>query len=149
MVVLYDRLLLSDGFGEVSVRLYLAALAAAIVGNFPNAAAVSVEEEIEDFPLSVKKAQYLGIVANELLTNAMKYAFAGRETGRIWLRVTLAGERVSFSVRDDGPGLPPSIDPGRASGFGLRLVFEMARQLGGEARVLSEGGTEVILEFDR
>ncbi|MBO0764940.1 MAG: sensor histidine kinase [Hyphomicrobiaceae bacterium] len=91
--------------------------------------------------LSVAEAIPLGLIVNELVTNAVKYAFPDGRPGTV--RVTLeeeAGDRLYLSVEDDGVGLGSGRSQG--SGLGLDLVRALAQQLGGklEVRPASQGG---------
>jgi two-component system, sensor histidine kinase PdtaS len=73
----------------------------------------------------------LGFIANELLTNAIKYA-----TGRITVRLeTNLGQRHTMSVSDDGPGLQEGFDPTASHGLGMKLVSGLVRQIGGELEI--------------
>jgi PAS domain S-box-containing protein len=149
MTLLYDKLYQSATFDAVSIRDYLSTLVDEIVGTFPGGASVRVEKNIEDFQLDVRRLQPLGIIVNELLTNIMKHAFVGRDAGSIEVSVSTQGEKVSIVVRDDGVGLPESIDFESATGFGLMLVQNLAAQIGGRIRLERGAGTAVVLAFDR
>ena len=149
MMVLYDSLYQSASFNELPVLRYFPDLVDRIVANFPTNGRVRVEKEFDDFILDAKRLQVLGIVVNELLTNCMKYSFEGRAEGLIRVSARLAGNRVSFEVRDDGVGLPESIDFDNTTGFGLNLVRLLTRQLEGSLRLERGGGTRIILEFDK
>lgn len=88
------------------------------------------------------------LAVNELITNAAKYAYAGRQC-RVWLTLSRDPEdAVVISVRDEGAGLPPRFDEMTSAGLGMRLVNAFAQQLRGELRVLRrEPGTEFVLRF--
>jgi len=76
----------------------------------------------------------LGLIVNELLSNAFKYACPDGRPGHIDLALEAGPTPGAYClrVRDDGPGLPASFTLARASSLGLRLVQSLARQLGGE-----------------
>ena len=148
-MLLYDELYKSESFTDVSMRKYLSALVESIIANFPNAESVAVESHIEDFWISAKKAQTLGIILNELTTNIMKYAFGVRGDGVISIRAALENEEITISVRDNGSGMPDSIDFDNSPGFGLMLVKELTKQLGGSVRIERDNGTGIILKFGK
>jgi two-component sensor histidine kinase len=91
----------------------------------------------------------LTLLVNELLTNSIKYAFAGRETGRIQLVVRPAGDSVELLYSDDGVGSQSHLAklPGKEPSFGMELVGILARQLNGELRTLRGQGTSISLIF--
>jgi len=118
-----------------------------ILKNFPRVTSVNVQKNIEDFVLDVKRLQPVGIIVNELLTNAMKYAFTDRSNGIITVMAMLAAGTVSVGVQDDGIGIPQTFDFENSRGFGLRLLRIMAEQLEGTIRIERSSGTKVVLEF--
>ncbi len=148
MMILYDKLYRSADFGAISIKIYLDALLPEIMGLFPGNESVLLEKSIEDFSLGSKILSTVGIIVNELMTNIMKYAFGGRESGRIRIGATLRGTRAALSLEDDGVGLPQSFSLDNPSGFGLQLVKILMEQLSGTIRVEQGSGTKFILEFE-
>ena len=130
------------------VKYYIPSLVDEIVSNFPNYSAIKIEKTIDDFSLDSKRLQLLGIIINELLTNILKYAFTGKNSGRILLSLTQAEGHASLLVQDNGNGMPESIDFNNTTGFGLKLVGRLMKQLHGDIRIEREKGTRIILEFD-
>jgi PAS domain S-box-containing protein len=145
MVVLYDKLYRSSNFNELSVLEYLSPLVDEIVNNFPNYQIVKIEKVIEDFILPTATLFPIGIMINELLTNAMKYAFVGRDSGLLKVSAYKAENRIYFSIEDDGVGMPESDES--IAGFGLQLVNMLAKQIRGVVRLQVENGTKFTLEF--
>jgi two-component sensor histidine kinase len=88
------------------------------------------------------------LAVNELITNAAKYAYPGRQC-RVWVTLSRDPEgAVVISVRDEGAGLPPSFNERKSTGLGMRLVNAFAQQLRGELRVRRrDPGTEFVLRF--
>jgi PAS domain S-box-containing protein len=148
MMRLYDKLYASNSAASNSLAAYLPPLVDEIIANFPAATAVAVEKDIDDFLLDAKSLRTIGIVVNELLTNIMKYAFAGRAEGVVKVAVKKAGRRASLTVSDNGVGMPAAVDIGKGSGFGLMLVEILAAEMGGSIRVERRNGTAVVLDFD-
>jgi two-component sensor histidine kinase len=91
----------------------------------------------------------LGLIANELITNAIKHRGGARAEVRVVLETiaTPTGRMLSFSVADRGPGLPPDFDAKRWLSLGMRLVTGLAAQIGGQLEILpsAEGTTFRIL----
>jgi two-component system, chemotaxis family, CheB/CheR fusion protein len=85
---------------------------------------------------------------NELLTNAMKYAFTGRENGVIKVSASLKDSRATLVFQDNGNGVPESVDIEKSTGFGLELIGILTKQLGGSITLERQGGTTFILEFE-
>lgn len=148
MSVLYDKLYQSSNVRDMPVASYFPPLVAEIVSLFPGSSRVTVETKLEDFILEAKALLPLGIIVNELVTNAMKYAFPGGKKGTIRVSASRKGNTVTLAVEDGGVGLPPGFDIAKPTGFGLELVTILARQLGGTIRVEKAGGARFVLEFD-
>lgn len=148
MTVLYEKLYESSSFTEASLRDYVPALTKEILSNFPDCSRIRIVSDVADFRLDAKRLQSLGILLNELVTNSMKYAFAGRDTGSIFVSAERIDTRILVSIGDDGIGLPEGVEPGASSGFGLTLVSMLAEQLHGIVRIERGKGTKVRVEFE-
>jgi len=79
----------------------------------------------------------------------MKYAFVGRSDGLISVSVSLRDKIVSLAIKDNGVGLPESVDFDYPGSFGLMVVGGLTRQLEGNIRVERGDGTRIVLEFER
>ena len=147
MMVLYDRLYRSVNVTELSIGEYLPALVDEVVSLFPRNDPITVQKNIADFALDVKRLSVIGIIVNELITNSLKHAFKNRNGGMITVSASLNGGTVSISIGDDGPGIPETVDFETTGGFGLKLVGMLAKQLEGSIRIDREHNRGVILEF--
>ena len=147
MVALYEKMQLSDDIREIPVRAYLEDLVDIVVKLYSGKTNISVEKEFDDFTLGSRVLFPLGIIVNELMTDAMKHAFPGRETGRVRISAVKSGNRVILTVRDDGAGLPGGFDPASSGGLGLMLVRMLSQQIGGTFTIESDGGTKSTVEF--
>ncbi|MHC9538962.1 MAG: PAS domain S-box protein [Vulcanimicrobiota bacterium] len=147
MGVLYDKLYRSENLTEVSMKDYLLSLINDIAGIFPDSESLKIKTRIDDFVLPVRVVSPLGLIVNELLTNAMKYAFTDRDECIIDVTAQLRDNRVTLVIEDNGNGIPESVDIHTSGGFGLMLVGMLVEQLNGTVRIERNGGTAFILEF--
>lgn len=92
--------------------------------------------DAEDLPVNLEQAVQLGLVVNELVTNAIKHAFPEREQGVVSVRLAAGAETLLLTVSDDGRGLPPESETHR--GLGGRIVDSFVRQCGGTLTVTSD-----------
>jgi len=148
MMVLYDKLYQSAEFKCISTADYIPFLVDEIVSNFPKSKEVKIEKNIDNFVLDIKKLQPLGIIINELLTNTMKYAITGKSEDLIKVSATLSDNHVTFTIQDNGVGMPESVDFVNSPGFGMQLVSMLTEQIGGSIRIERGEGTKFVLEFD-
>ncbi len=147
MMLLYDKLYRAEQVTRISTKTYLPQLVGETVAIFPGGGSVRVETDVADISIGAKTASTLGIILNELVTNAMKYAAVGRNDALLRLSLAATGGMISMVFEDDGPGMPESISIEHPTGFGMRLVDMLVRQLGGTVRIERSNGTRFIIEF--
>jgi two-component system, sensor histidine kinase PdtaS len=94
---------------------------------------ISIECEADSRPLRMDQAVPLGLIINELVTNAIKHAFPEQRAGRIFVGFDANGNQSCLSVEDNGVGF----DDRRSVGLGDELVRGLSSQLGGELQVKS------------
>ena len=142
---LYSILGESNSVEEVDAASYLEALCRDLVESVQqeNGTSIALKTDIESEPLPVDRAIPLGLIVNELVTNAVKYAFPSETRGTVVVTLKRIPGELRLTVADDGQGA----DPRRAdSGLGGRLVDTFARHLGGQvARESGNTGTIVCL----
>jgi two-component sensor histidine kinase/HAMP domain-containing protein len=147
MYVLYENLLISDNYQFTSVKDYLENLIENLISIFPPDLNLKVEKNIDDFDLDPKKLIPVGIIVNELLTNTMKYAFEGRDSGHIQVTVTAIENQATLIIQDNGRGLPEGFDMKEQTGFGIMLVSMLSEQLNAELSMESLDGVRSTLKF--
>jgi PAS domain S-box-containing protein len=106
---------------------------------------VAIDFEADAVQLSNDAAMPLALIANELLTNAVKYGLNGRTAGTIRVRLRRGDDSFLFYVEDDGPGFDLQSVQRRSSG--LALVQGLARQLAGKFEVTRTTGTRCGVRF--
>ena len=110
---------------------------------------IAFDIQAEGVVMNIDQAVPCGLIINELVTNAIKYAFEPGGQGRISIQAGLSGpDRLRIRVADDGRGLPPDFDLGRHAGLGLNLVQGLAeRQLKGRFRLGGGPGVEAVVSI--
>lgn len=136
-----DQLVLRQG-SSVALAGYLAALAGAFGHQHDW---LLVETDLAELDLPVDRATPLGLVVNEMMTNAVKHAFPDRHgTVYLTLRNEPGGVEGVLVVEDDGRGLGEQ----RPGGWGMRLIDALVRQIGGTVEHQpSERGTRFEVRF--
>lgn len=140
MMIVYDKLYRSSDFRNVSLREYLTKLIDEIIASYTISTRVAVDKHIDDFPLHASRLFPIGIILNEVLTNAMKYAFNGRTSGRITVNVSRNDANIEMVVHDDGPGFTENARSGSDPGFGTRLIKMMVGQVEGTIEMENDNG---------
>lgn len=145
------RHLYRDGQGsEVNVSEYLKDLCSALSDALLLRGGVTLTCDADAARIQRDHAVSIGLVVNELVTNAAKHAFAGRETGTIrvtWKHLPEGGWRLT--VADDGVGLPSGPRTKRPDGgLGQRLIDAFAKQAGGTLTTASDAnGVRVTMDL--
>ena len=124
---------------EVELGVYLRELCDSLSRSLIADGRIQLNVEAPVFRVHVDHAVPVGLIVSELVTNAVKYAYPGGETGEIRVRLERQGSGAALFISDDGAGLPDG-QAGAASGLGMRLVRSMISQLGGEMTVHSGPG---------
>jgi two-component sensor histidine kinase len=112
-------------------------------------AEISSEIDTEDIFLPVDQAIPCALIVNEILSNAFKHAFKGREHGSLKVSTTLAGDDIRIIVRDDGVGIPKDMDVYQTTSLGLKLIRNLVMQLNGSVTITGDHGTEVTVNIPR
>jgi chemotaxis protein methyltransferase CheR len=142
---LYSKLSKADSVEAIEAASYLDELCRDLIASIHKEGGTSVvlKTEMASELLPTDRAIPIGLIVNELVTNAIKYAFPGEAKGTVTVTLKRTPAELRLSVADDGHGL----DPRRGdSGLGDRLVDGFALQLGGKIERKSDGrGTTVNL----
>ncbi|MFW6214562.1 MAG: sensor histidine kinase [Alkalispirochaetaceae bacterium] len=108
----------------------------------------SVDLDVERLTLPPRLAVAVSIIANELLTNAIKYSCGEGAGGGVEVFIRAASsDRLLMVVRDSGGGFPPAVLEGKERGLGLDIVSALAVQHGGELTLRNEGGAVAELSL--
>ena len=142
---LYSQLSKANTVEAVDAATYLDELCRDLIASVHKGGGrpIVLKTDIESELLPTDRAITIGLMVNELVTNAVKYAFPGDTTGTVLVTLKRAPGELRLTVADNGQG----VDPRRAdSGLGGRLVEGFAQQLGGQVKRESGGqGTAVLL----
>ncbi len=147
MATLHEHLYKSDLLGAVDLRSYISSLVRTLTRTY-NRLGIDIVTEIEGVTLDIALAIPCGLIVNELVTNAMKYAFPPDTHGLIVVSLTKEPDhQYVLKVRDNGIGFSPPYNLEESPTLGLKLVSILSRQLGGTAVFTYESGTCCTVRF--
>lgn len=135
MALIHEKLYGADNLGTIDFGQYIRELAPMLVASYAAGAPVRLELQTEPVALDIQAAIPLGLILNELVTNAVKHAYAD-SGGSLRIALLRAGDDCWLEVQDDGRGLPADLDPQRPRGLGLRMIRGLLRQLEGSCEQL-------------
>ncbi len=111
---------------------------------------VRLRFELSSVPLGLGQAIPCGLILNELVTNALKYAFPAGRRGEIRVGLTSdQNDNVKLTVADDGIGFPSGFVLQNSNSLGLRIIDILSRQLGGTLEQTGAKGAAFSLTFQR
>jgi predicted ATPase/two-component sensor histidine kinase/GAF domain-containing protein len=150
MALVHENLYRTGDFANVSMVSHIKALCTQLVRAYRMSdQSVDVVTEIDSIELDLDQAVSVGLIINELVSNALKHAFPNGQAGLVQVSLKRSeGDRCILSVRDTGTGLPPGFDVGRAETLGLQLVHDLTQQLRGTITIKTEVGAAFIVVFD-
>lgn len=149
MSMIHESLYRSDRLSRVDFAAYIRNLAQALIGSqakYPGRIELRMDAEPVNFDL--KTAIPLGLIINELVSNALKHAFSKDRKGTITIGLHhLAKDEFLLSVRDDGVGLPGDMELGQSKSMGLQLVETLTGQLDGRLHLGPPPGADFRISF--
>jgi PAS domain S-box-containing protein len=148
MALIHEHLYGTENLKRVRIDEYAEKLTAELCSTYAPETGVLVSVEAEPIELSIEHAIPTGLILNELVSNALKYAFPDHRNGTIVVAIKrLRKGLIAASVFDDGAGLPESFDWRNATSLGLKIVQILTRQLGGDIELDCARGTEFRFTF--
>jgi PAS domain S-box-containing protein len=149
MTLVHEQFYNSADMARIDLVLYLHQLADGIGGDFPKSSGkISIVSREEAILLNLEQAIPAGLIAAELITNALKHAYpAGSQPGEIQIALRTLEESIELSVRDAGVGLPIAFDVEMAESLGMIFIRTLAEQLNGKIEFKLSDGTAAILRF--
>jgi two-component sensor histidine kinase len=151
MAMIHERLYAGKQMAEIEFDDYARALVQGLVYSYAGRAGNVTRRLLPpSIRLGIGQAIPCGLILNELVTNALKYAYPDGRDGEVLVELheTPAG-RIRLAVSDGGQGLPPDFDWKNTKSLGLRIVDVLTKQLGGTFTIDSGQRTSFILEFPR
>ncbi|MCU0527634.1 MAG: PAS domain-containing protein [Elainella sp. Prado103] len=149
MALIHERLYQTDNLAKIDFREYAYNLIESLVRSYtyPNVP-IQLDLALSKTELPIDTAISCGLIINELFSNAIKYAFPMRQTGRI--RVEFFTDELrncTLIIADDGVGIPETIQFQTATSLGLRLVNALMRKLRGNIQINRDQGTTIKICF--
>ena len=127
---LHDNIYRTSLDNQVEIVGFLHSLANGLIGRASGQRAHLVFEAPEALLLPINRGVPVALVANEIITNAIKHATA-QDDACITISIGQDAQGCTVDIADNGPGLPPDFDPERSDGLGMDIIFGLAKQVGG------------------
>jgi PAS domain S-box-containing protein len=142
MSLVHEKLSRSTSLSRIDFADYTRFLATQLFSYFrTDTRRVQLDVSMNSIMVDINTAVPLGLLMNELVSNALKHAFSDGREGTIGISGTTEGDRVTLVVRDDGIGMPPDLDWKNTASLGMRLVTSLVDQVNGTITLDSGSGT--------
>jgi two-component sensor histidine kinase len=147
MALIHTQVYQEKQYDQIDMGTYTRRLVEQIsVAYWDKAGSVDTRVEPSDVYLTLNQAIPCGLMMNELISNAFKHAFKGRQKGKIEVSISRTdNDTVAVKVKDDGIGIPEDLDKPKT--LGLELVNALIKQLNGTVQFSRDNGTEVNIQF--
>lgn len=150
MALIHQNLYSDDNIKGIRAKGYINNLLKSLCDSYNiSNETVKITSDIEDLNLDVDTMIPLGLILNELLTNAFKYAFVDTKNGELEVALKREQQVLRLKVKDNGPGFPAMMDPGNSKSFGLRMIRAFAQKLKGKLDIRNENGAMIQLNITK
>lgn len=148
MGIIHQKLYQGENLGTIEMKDYFLNLSEGILDSFSAENRVRIECAMDRLELDIDTAVPIGLIVNELLTNALKYAFPEGSDGKISIRLERTSPReLTLDISDNGVGKISKATP-KGTGFGTQLVQLLTIQLNGIMEESIENGTRTQIRFN-
>ncbi len=149
MALVHERLYGSGDLSRIDFADYLRKLYAHLGQAFAVASdRIGIRFDLEEIPLDINSAIPCGLIATELIANAMKHAFPEGRRGTVTIGLARAGEgRIRMTISDDGVGFPPQVDFRNTDSLGMQIVNLLSQQIEGRVELAAGPGTSFSVDF--
>ncbi|MDQ3046077.1 MAG: PAS domain S-box protein [Bacteroidota bacterium] len=149
MAFIHESLYQTKDFSSINFSEYVINLSQNLLHSYSGLEhEIKLNLDIQNVFLNLDLAIPCGLIINEIVSNALKYAFVDKkDNGAITIIIVLKGEDLHLKIGDNGIGLPKSIDYRNTESLGLQLVVTLVDQLNGVIELNTEKGTEYNVVF--
>ena len=148
IAIIHQKLYQLDNSAQVNMRSYINELIDNINHSFADSERIHFKVDVADVSLDISQSVPIGLMLNEAITNAIKYAYPKNEKGSIEVSLKHYDiDKLQVKVADNGKGLPAEVDIKHSNSLGLQLIKLFSEQLDGDLYFLNNNGLEIILNF--
>ncbi len=149
IALIHEKLYKADSLVKINFSEYIREVITYISRYYFNDSCdINFHYAIENITIDLDRSISLSLIVNEVVTNSLKYAFSGMKIGNIFVSFNRDGEGYyNLILSDDGRGFSVMPDLTSLSSFGIRLVFDLIKEIGGSAEVKNNPGASYEIKF--
>ncbi|WP_394759657.1 histidine kinase dimerization/phosphoacceptor domain -containing protein [Flavobacterium sp.] len=145
MALIHEYLYESENINYVNFEEYINRLSSSLLSSFSGQSDIKIETEIENAHFDIETSIPLGLIINELVINAFKHAFVGKEQGIIKIKLFYKEGLHHLIISDNGVGIANNTENGTS--IGLKIVKLLVSQINGVMEIKNDSGTHFIIQF--
>ena len=147
MALIHDKLYRSEDLSRIYFPAYVSDLVHDLVSAYAPGKGIELRIDVDPISFDVDTAIPLGLIINELVSNAVKHGFPGEIGGTVGIGLSAEGSRLTLTVSDNGTGFPENLDFMNAPSMGMQLVVTLVEQIDGDVELKRGKGTEFRIIF--
>lgn len=148
IALIHQKLYQSENLDQINMPEYVSELVSYLGESADTGSRISFEKKIENIYLAVSQAVPLGLIMNEAITNAIKYAYGPDECGVIRIALMhVDDEQLTLTIQDEGRGLPVNFDINKVNSLGMSLVKGLSKQINGVFEIINKEGVGIQITF--
>ena len=146
MGLIHKLLYQNDRFAGIEMNDYISKLIDGLINSFGyERSNLQLDIDFPEIKLDVDSAVPIGLIINELVINAFKYAYENIETPALKVKLKQKGDHLHLEIEDNGNGKPEEVNS--SNSFGYKLVKSLVRQIRGEMSVTVQKGLNYSIEI--
>jgi two-component system, sensor histidine kinase PdtaS len=148
MALIHKKLYSDNESLDIKIKEYIGELMQYLIHSYGfDQKQLRLSVQVEEIHLDVDKVIRIGLIVNELVSNAFKYAYARQESPSLEVRISQSAKDIHVEVKDNGAGVPDGFDLESAQSFGLRMIRTFTRELRGKLAVHNQNGACFMLNI--
>lgn len=148
MALIHEKMYEAHDLSNINIKEYVGQLAQNLLRSYRLNQNIQLEIDVALESLSLDTLVPLGLLLNEMISNSLKHAFVGRNTGKIYIQLSRnAHGMFELVVGDDGVGLPKDFSFQSAHTLGIELIVTLTSQLDGKIEQMKTEGTCFKISF--
>lgn len=150
MSLIHQKLYQSDNLSNIDMSWYIYELINYLKECYDTEGKINFILETENTCLDVAQAVPMGLIINEAISNAIKYAFPLERKGKILISFkNIGSNNYQLRIEDDGVGLPENFDHTERDSLGMNLMTGLSDQIDGTFEMKNDKGLKIKITFTR
>ncbi|HRI61979.1 MAG TPA: histidine kinase dimerization/phosphoacceptor domain -containing protein [Saprospiraceae bacterium] len=148
--LIHQKLYQSENVAMIDMSDYIRELVEYLQGSYDTGQNIRFDLQTEHIELDVTQAVPVGLILNEAISNAVKYAFPNHQEGIVTILMQQTDDdHIRLTVSDNGNGLPAGFDINKSNSLGMSLMRGLSKQLNGSFELKNDNGLTITMIFEK